>query len=92
MKRCIRATLPLVTLALISACASSVKIHSDYDHSVDFSKYRTYVYYSPMGFENPNYSSLLGQMFRDAIDVQMKQWGYVKSDNPDLLLNVSALM
>jgi len=79
-------------LALMTACASSTKIHSDYDHSVDFSQYKTYGYYSPMGIENPNYSSLLGQMFRDAIDVQMKQRGYVKSNNPDVLFNVSARM
>ncbi len=43
-----------------------------------------------MGIENPNYSSLMGQMFRDAIDAQMLPRGYVKSDNPNLLINVSA--
>ncbi len=43
-----------------------------------------------MGIENPNYSSLMGQMFRDAIDAQMLPRGYVKSYNPNLLINVSA--
>ena len=80
----------LTAVILMSACASSTKIHSDYDPSVDFSKFKTYGYYSPMGIENPNYSSLLGQMFRDALDAQMLPRGYVKSDNPDLLINVSA--
>jgi len=80
----------LITFALITACASTTNIKSDYDHSVNFSKYKTYGYYSPMGIENPNYSSLLGQMFRDAIDAQMLTRGYIKSDNPDLLFNVSA--
>ena len=74
----------------MTACTSTTDIRSDYDHSVDFSQYKTYGYYSPMGIENPNYSSLLGQMFRDAIDAQMLQRGYVKSSNPDLLFNVSA--
>ena len=60
----------LIVLALISACASSVKIQSDYDHSMDFSHYKTYGFYSPMGIENPNYSSIMGQMFRDAIDAR----------------------
>lgn len=77
-------------IMLLNGCASSTKIQSDYDHSVDFSQYRTYDYYSPMGVENPNYSSLLGQMFREAIDAQMLPKGYVKSDNPDILINVSA--
>lgn len=75
---------------LITACGSTTKIHSDYDHSIDFSQYKTFGYYSPMGIENPNYSSLLGQMFRDAIDAQMLPRGYVKSNNPDILINVSA--
>jgi hypothetical protein len=83
----------MIAMALLTACtASSPKIHSDYDHSIDFSQFKTYGYYSPMGIENPNYSSLLGQMFRDAIDAQMKPRGYVLSNNPDLLINVSARM
>jgi hypothetical protein len=90
MGKLFRVFLALTTFALMTACASSTNIHSDYDHSVDFSQYKTYGYYSPMGIENPNYSSLLGQMFRDAIDIQMKQRGYVKSSNPDVLFNVSA--
>jgi len=92
MSKLFRVFLVLITFALMTACASSTKIHSDYDRSVDFSQYKTYGYYSPMGIENPNYSSLLGQMFRDAIDVQMTQRGYVKSSNPDVLFNVSARM
>ena len=51
---------------------------------------KTYGFFNPMGIENPNYSSLLGQMFRDAIDAQMQPRGYILSDNPDLLINVSA--
>ena len=90
MGKLFRIFLVLTTFALMTACASSTNIQSDYDRSVDFSKYKTYGYYSPMGIENPNYSSLMGQMFRDAIDVQMKQRGYVKSSNPDVLFNVSA--
>jgi len=78
-------------ILLVGGCStSSTKIHSDYDHSIDFSQYKTYGYYSPMGIENPSYSSLLGQMFRDAIDAQMLPKGYVQSDNPDILINVSA--
>ena len=90
MSNFFRVGMLLITSALMTACASTTKIQSDYDRSVDFSNYKTYGYYSPMGIENPNYSSLLGQMFRDAIDAQMLQRGYVKSANPDLLFNVSA--
>jgi len=90
MNKLYRLITVLATITLVTGCGSTTKIHSDYDHSLDFSQYKTYNYYSPMGIENPNYSSLLGQMFRDAIDAQMLPKGYVKSDSPDLLINVSA--
>ena len=92
MSKFFKIFLTLSAVALMTACASTTDIQSDYDHSVDFSQFKTYGYFSPMGIENPNYSSLLGQMFRDAIDAQMKPRGYVISDNPDLLINVSARM
>jgi hypothetical protein len=93
MSKFFRILTTLIAVALMAACATnSTKIQSDYDHGVDFSQFKTYGYYSPMGIENPNYSSLLGQMFRDAIDAQMKPRGYVLSNNPDLLINVSARM
>ena len=75
--------------ALISGCASKPKIETDYDHSVDFSQFKTYAFFNPMGIENPNYSSIYGSIFRDAISKEMESRGYTKSDNPDLLINVS---
>lgn len=85
-----RVIMMLVAVSLLAACSSGPKIKTDYDHSIDFSQFKTYGYFSPMGIENPNYSSILGQLFRDAIDAQMQPRGYVKSDNPDILINVSA--
>jgi len=90
MGRLLKVFPTMMIIALLAACASSPNIQTDYDRSVDFSQYKTYGYYNPMGIENPNYSSLLGQMFREAIDTQMTSRGYVKSNNPDLLFNVSA--
>jgi hypothetical protein len=92
MSKFFKAAVVLMTVLLLTGCATKTNIQSDYDRSVDFSKFKTYGYFSPMGIENANYSSLLGQMFRDAIDTQMKQRGYVLSDSPDLLLNVSATL
>lgn len=77
---------------LLAACASKPTIKSDYDHTIDFSKYKTYGFYNPMGIENPNYSSIYGSIFRDAIGKEMAKRGYRLSDNPDLLINVSGLM
>jgi hypothetical protein len=87
-----KAATTLILITLITACESTPKIHSDYDRSIDFSQYKTYGYFSPMGIENPNYSSPLGQTFRDAIDAPTLPRGYVKSDNPDTLISVSVLL
>jgi hypothetical protein len=82
-----------VSLAVISmavaGCASKPAIETDYDHTVDFSQYKTYAFFNPMGIENPNYSSIYGSIFRDAISKEMESRGYRQSDNPDLLINVS---
>ncbi len=74
---------------LLAGCASKPKIESDYDHTIDFSQYSTYGFFNPMGIENPNYSSIYGSIFRDAISKEMESRGYRMSDNPDLMINVS---
>jgi len=77
------------SVVVLASCASKPTIESDYDHTVDFSQYKTYNFFSPLGIENPNYSSIYGSIFRDAIGKEMESRGYTKSDNPDLLINVS---
>ena len=74
---------------LLASCASKPTIQSDYDHSIDFSKFKTYGFFNPMGIENPNYSSIYGSVFRDAISRELESRGYTQSDSPDLLINVS---
>jgi len=78
-----------VASLLIAGCASKPTIETDYDHTVDFSQYKTYAFFNPMGIENPSYSSIYGSIFRDAISKEMESRGYTQSDNPDLLINVS---
>ena len=88
-KRFSRSVTVIIATLLLASCASGPAIETDYDHTVDFTKYRTYGFFNPMGIENPNYSSIYGAIFRDAIGKEMDSRGYVQSDNPDLLINVS---
>jgi hypothetical protein len=74
---------------LLASCSSGPTIKSDYDHTLDFSVYKTYGFFNPMGIESPNYSSIYGSIFRDAIGKEMDSRGYTQSDNPDLMINVS---
>lgn len=94
MIRMKRSSLKLVMAALAAvflsaACAPSVTVRSDTDPGVDMSRYQTYNFFSQMGVEGEDYSSLLGQHFRDAVSEQMDARGYVKSDTPQLQVNVS---
>lgn len=76
-------------VTLLASCASKPTIESDYDPTVDFSQYKTYGFFNPMGIESPNYSSIYGAIFRDAISKEMESRGYVASDSPDVMINVS---
>ena len=74
---------------LLAGCASKPTIRTDYDHTIDFSAYKTYGFFTPMGIENPEYTSIHGSVFRDAIGKEMHSRGYQPSASPDLLINVS---
>ena len=89
IKRFSRLVLTAAVATLLASCASKPTIESDYDPTIDFSQYRTYGFFNPMGIENPNYSSIYGAIFRDAIGKEMESRGYTRSDNPDLMINVS---
>jgi len=89
IKKLSRLVLLAGTAVVLASCASKPTIESDYDHSVDFSQYKTYGFFNPMGIENPSYSSIYGSIFRDAIGKEMNSRGYTQSDNPDLMINVS---
>ncbi len=88
-KKLSRWVLITATALLLASCASKPTIESDYDRTIDFSQYKTYGFFNPMGIENPNYSSIYGSIFRDAIGKEMESRGYKQSDHPDLVINVS---
>jgi Domain of unknown function (DUF4136) len=82
----------LMIAGLLAACSSSKlfdpKIFVNQDPAADFSQYRTYNYEAQLGTdERRGYRSILSTYLVDAMDIQMQQRGYTKSDNPDLLIN-----
>ena len=88
-KKFSRMVLLAAATVVLASCASKPTIESDYDHTVDFTQFKTYNFFSPMGIENPSYSSLWGSVFRQAIGKELESRGYTQSDNPDLMINVS---
>ena len=79
----------LIASLVISACSPSVKVRSDVAPDTNMSQFQTYNFFSQMGVEGENYSNLLGQHFRDAINAEMSVRGYKLSDSPQLQINVS---
>ena len=79
-------------VALLAGCASTGKLRSDYDSAVDFGQYRTYNFYEDAGPETTEYQGLFSQYMVTAISKEMENRGYVKSDDPDLLVNFNAIL
>ena len=84
------AALPLLFLVLLTgACSSGLQVRSDQDPSANFSQYSTWNYFDPMGIEGGYNSPIYGELFREAITREMRERGYRKADNPDLMINVT---
>jgi hypothetical protein len=86
----LRAAISFLFLALLaSACSSGLTVRSDEDPSADFSQYRTWSYFDPMGIEGGYNSPIFGELFREAITREMGERGYRMADDSDLVINVT---
>jgi hypothetical protein len=85
MKSIQKLTMVLV-LFLFASCAS-VRVASDFDKSVDFTKFKTYAYYKN-GIDKVEISDLDKKRILRSIDEVMASKGFVKSETPDLLVNI----
>ena len=79
----------VVASSMLTSCSSGLSVRSDIDPAVDFSQYRTYNFFAPMGIESGNNSPVFGEHYRSALSREMGQRQYRQADNPDLLINVT---
>lgn len=79
----------LVLLAVVFALAgcSSLRTVSDYDKNVDLKAYRTYNLYD-RGIARMKVNQLDKRRLVAAVEAEMNAKGFVKSNNPDLLINL----
>ncbi|WP_333609017.1 DUF4136 domain-containing protein [Arsukibacterium sp.] len=85
------AFLILLSVCLLSACASGPKLRSDQAANVDFSRYQTFGFVAEPATDKAGYSTLVTQHFKQAIREQMQARGYRYSDtSPDLLVNFNS--
>ena len=92
MHRSIHALLLLLAAWMLASCATSpVSTTADYDRNADFSTYRTFGFFDPLGTDSAGYESLVTQTLKSAVQREMEARGYRYAEaQPDLLINFNA--
>ncbi|MEP3209294.1 MAG: DUF4136 domain-containing protein [Maribacter sp.] len=86
MKKLKLLALPLFVLLFLSSC-TSVRVLSDYDKDTDFKSYKSYAFYKT-GIDKAQISDLDKKRILRAIETEMGTRGFVKSQNPDILVSI----
>lgn len=80
------AVFPVLVLLFLSSC-TSVQVLSDYDKSANFTGYKSYAFYKT-GIDKAQISDLDKKRILRAIETEMGNRGFVKSQNPDILVSM----
>ncbi|GLB52806.1 hypothetical protein NBRC110019_18460 [Neptunitalea chrysea] len=80
-------TILVVAIIAVTASCSSVRVVSDYDKEADFTTYKTFAFYKP-GIDKAEVSDLDKKRILRAIEKELTAKGFVKSNNPELLVNI----
>ena len=86
MKSLQRFALAVFAFGLLASC-SSVRVISDYDQKANFNNYKSYAFYKT-GIDKAQISDLDKKRILRAIETEMDSRGFVKSDNPDVLISI----
>ena len=78
--------LPLALLFILNSCVS-VKVVTDYDRNVDFNTYKSFAFYKT-GIDKAQISDLDKKRILRAIETEMGNRGFMKSETPDLLVSI----
>ena len=76
----------LVLLLCVVSCAP-IYVNYDFEKDTNFSKYKTYNYYSDM---QTGLSELDTKRLLDALDLQMKAHGFSLSETPDFFIDIKS--
>lgn len=75
--------LALFSVTFLMSCGS---VQTDFDRSVNFNNYKTFNYFTDIDFGG--FSELDARRLTTAVDQQMAQKGFTKSENPDLIIDI----
>lgn len=76
----------IFALFIIVSC-SPVKVVTDYDSQVNFSKYKSFAFYKT-GIDKADISDLDKRRILRAIESELLSKGFTKSQNPDFLVSI----
>ena len=80
-------------LLVLAGCASTPRVASQADPSADFSRYRSFAFYTPLALEQNGYTTITSNRIRAAVRSQMEARGYrFDEGNPDLWVNLNAYL
>ena len=86
MKKIKLVVVPVLFILFLTSCAS-VNVLSDYDRQTDFTAYKSYAFYKT-GIDRAQISDLDKKRILRAIETEMDSLGFVKSEEPDLLVSI----
>lgn len=86
MKKLKIVAIPVLLLLILTSC-TSVRVLSDYDKDANFNNYKSYAFYKT-GIDKAQISDLDKKRILRAIEAEMSSKGFVKSENPDLLVSI----
>jgi hypothetical protein len=91
MKKIISLFFITACIIVISGCSSTVKVTTDYDKTVDFTKYKTFSFYKMKVTDN--ISQLNQERIIRSIKNEMVKKGFTQNDDaPDILVNATAIL
>jgi hypothetical protein len=86
MKAALKYSLFAVVLSVMAGC-SSVRVVADYDTAADFNTFKTFAFYKT-GIDKAEISDLDKKRILRAIETELLNRGFQKSENPDILVSI----
>jgi len=77
----------IALLVLFITSCSSINVNYDYERGTDFTKYKTYNYYSDL---ETGMNELDSKRFIEALDTKLQAKGHTKSETPDFFINIQS--
>ena len=87
MKKAKTAIFTALIMTLFLSSCTSVQVLSDYDTNANFKEYKSYAFYKT-GIDKAQISDLDKKRILRAIETEMQNKGFVKSENPDILVSM----